>query len=49
MRGDPSLLEAESVAEGLLAPLRSRWRHTQAVAARAAGLPLVMEKVPEGV
>jgi putative nucleotidyltransferase with HDIG domain len=38
MRADPSVLEAESVAEGLLAPLRSRWRHTQAVAARAAEL-----------
>ena len=32
------MLEAQTVAEGLLAPLRSRWRHTQAVAARAAEL-----------
>ena len=38
MRADPSVLEAESVAEGLLAPLGSRWRHTQSVAARAAEL-----------
>lgn len=38
MRDDPTVAEAESVAEGLLAPLGSRWRHTQAVAERAAEL-----------
>ncbi|MBV9312939.1 MAG: HDIG domain-containing protein [Pseudonocardia sp.] len=38
MRAVPTVNEAHHVAEGLLAPLGDRWRHTQAVAARAVEL-----------
>ncbi|MGI8815451.1 MAG: HD domain-containing protein [Pseudonocardia sp.] len=43
MREVPTVDEAAATAERLLAPLGDRWRHTQAVAARAAELAEAVE------
>jgi hypothetical protein len=41
---EPTVAEAERAAELLLAPLGDRWRHTQAVAVRAAELSPAVAK-----
>ena len=47
MRGMPSVEAAEELARELLEPLGNRWRHTQAVAARADGLTPAVDPVAD--